>query len=36
VDAAAAADPSGVEFFVEHFELDGHAVLEFSLERVGD
>jgi len=36
VDARAAADPAGVEIFVEHFELDGHAVLEFELERVVD
>ena len=36
VDAAAAADPAGVEFVVEHFELDGWAVLEFGLERIGD
>lgn len=33
VDAAAAADPAGVEIFVEHFELDGWAVLELELER---
>lgn len=36
VDAKAAADASGIEIFVEHFELDGHAVLEFELERVTD
>ncbi len=36
IDARAAADPAGVEIFVEHFELDGWAVLEFTLERVGD
>jgi len=36
VNAAAAADPSGIELLVEHFELDGWAVLEFELERVGD
>jgi len=33
VDAAAAADPSGIEIFVEHFELDGWAILELELER---
>ena len=34
VNAAAAADASGIEIMVEHFELDGFAVLEFELERV--
>lgn len=34
VDAKAAADASGIEIFVEHFELDGFSVLEFDLERV--
>jgi len=27
-------EPTEVEFLVEHFELDGHAVLEFTIERV--
>ncbi len=34
VNAQAAADPAGIEIFVEHFELDGFSVLEFDLERV--
>lgn len=32
VDAAAANDAAGVEIYVEHFELDGWAVLELVLE----
>jgi hypothetical protein len=36
LDAAQAADPAGVEIIVEHFELDGWAILELELERVLD